>query len=222
MNPLLYILICMVPLFGPLSSPASDEGPQPASELAAVIGRIKEKERSVKHFHARFSQTRKTTLLREPLRSEGQVFYDREGKMLFEVIHPDAMTVILKDGMLTIFYPDLSETKQRYLGKDFLREYFGVGQSMEELEKRYSVRLVNEPSPDRALLILKPKSGSLAKRIESIELAIDLRSLLPERVSIREPGGDFTHIHLDFISIDRPLPPELFGVPSTTERETRF
>ena len=113
--------------------------PQLKSKLNLVMENIKEREKSLKTFTAKFVQSKKTCLLKEPLRSEGLIFFDYSGKILFKVTRPSPLTVLLRNDTLIIYYPDLSKTEETYLGDNILKRYFGIGQSIEGLEKQYEI-----------------------------------------------------------------------------------
>ena len=187
---------------------------QSESELSWVMKKIKERERGLKTFTARFVQTKKTYLLKEPLRSEGLIYFDRAGKMLLRVTSPSPLIVLLKDNMLLVHYPDLSRTEERYLGRtdDILSTYFGIGQSITELQKQYAIQLVSKIHSDGYCLKLIPKMEAITKYIETIEVLVSPKNWLPERIHFKEVKGDNTSLSLQFTSINEPLPPGIFSV----------
>ncbi len=171
---------------------------------------IQGKEKSLKTFTARMVQTKKTHLLREPLHSEGFIYFDYTGKMLLKITVPSPLILLLKNNMLVLYYPDLSKVKETYIGNNVLREYFGIGQSVEELRKRYLIRLVGETPTDCYHLELIPKHKTIAKHIDSIEVTVGRENWLPQRICFKEKAGDWSDIRLEFISINEPLPAGVF------------
>ena len=196
----------------PVSPSETDQ--QSESELSWVIKKIKEKEKTLKTFTANFVQTKKTYLLQEPLYSEGLIYFDFTGKMLLKVTTPSPVMILLKDNMMFIYYPDLSKTKERYLGKidNILKKYFGIRQSIEELQKRYSIQLVSKTHSDSYHLKLIPKIKTIARYIDVIEVMVSPKHWLPERIHFKEMNGDYTSIQLEFTSINEPLPPGIFTI----------
>jgi outer membrane lipoprotein-sorting protein len=192
----------------------SEEDLQPESELSWVIKNIKEKEKGLKTFTAKFVQTKKTYLLQEPLHSEGVIYFDRTGRILLKVISPSPLIVLLKDKMLLVYYPDLSKSEERYLGRtdDILKKYFSIGQSIEELKKQYAIQLVSKTHPDGYRLKLIPKMKAITRYIETIEVLVSPKHWLPERIHFEEVKGDNTSLSLQFISINEPLPPDIFTI----------
>jgi len=192
----------------------SEEDLQPESELSWVIKNIKEKEKGLKTFTAKFVQTKKTYLLQEPLHSEGVIYFDRTGRILLRVISPSPLIVLLKDNMLLVYYPDLLKSEERYLGRtdDILKKYFSIGQSIEELKKQYAIQLVSKTHPDGYRLKLIPKMKAITRYIETIEVLVSPKHWLPERIHFEEVKGDNTSLRLQFISINEPLPSGIFTI----------
>jgi len=184
------------------------------SDLSWAMKRIKGRERSLRTFTARFVQLKKTCLLKEPLRSEGVIYFDRTGKMLLRIISPSPLIVLLKANTLLTFYPDLSKTEEIYLGSthDIFKEYFGIGQSIEELQRQYTIQLVSKIDSDVFRLKLIPKMKTITKYIETIEIVVSSKDWLPEQIHFKEVKGDNTSISLQFTSINEPLPSGIFTI----------
>lgn len=185
-----------------------DEG----SELNWVLKNINQTQLKLNTFSAKMVQIRKTQLLKRPLQSEGLIYFESEGKMLFKVTSPAPLLVLFKDGMVLIHYPDISKVEQSYIGRNILKEFFGIGQSIEELGKHYSIQLGSKTSSDSYLLKLVPKGERMRKYFDSIEVKVNPELWLPERIYYREKNGDWTSIHLEFISINEPLPQNVFSM----------
>ena len=194
---------------------------QSDSELNRIIKNMKEKEKSLRTLTAKFTQIRKTKLLKEPLQSEGMIYFDSEGKILFKVTSPSSVRVLLKRGLLFIYYPDLSKREEKYLGNNFLKKYIGVGQSIEGLQKQYSIKLISKTKSGAYHLKLIPKMKAIAKRVDTIDIEVEPAQWLPEQIHFKEKEGDYTSIHLEFTSINEPLPSGIFkiNVPEKDEND---
>ncbi|MFH1933034.1 MAG: outer membrane lipoprotein carrier protein LolA [Pseudomonadota bacterium] len=201
---------------------SSEKYPLSTSKLDWIIKNIQGKEKSLKTFTARMVQTKKTHLLREPLHSEGFIYFDYTGKMLLKITVPSPLIVLLKNNMLVLYYPDLSKVKETYIGNNVLREYFGIGQSVEELRKRYLIRLMSETPTDGYHLELIPKHKTIAKHIDSIEVTVGRENWLPQRICFKEKAGDWSDIRLEFISINEPLPAGVFTFNFPEKDDERF
>ena len=208
------ISLCLSLFLYPYLVFPSETEPQPETELSWVMKNIKEKEKNLKTFTARFVQTKKTYLLREPLHSEGIIYFDSSGKMLLKVISPSPLITLFKDSRLFIYYPDISKTEERYLGRTdtIFTKYFGMGQSFEELKKQYAIQLVSKTHSDSYHLKLIPKTKPIKKYIDSIEVVVSSKHWLPNHIHFKETKGDYTSLTLHFISINEPLPQGIFQV----------
>ena len=183
------------------------------SELTSVIKRIKEHEANLKTFTAAFQQTKKTSLLQQPLESKGLIYFDSRGKMLLSVTTPSPVKILFENDRMIIYYPDVSEVQERYLGgESIVKKYFGIGASIEELRKQYTLELLPGTAAGNYHLKLTPKAKAMAKHIDIIEVYVSPKHWLPERIEVRETEGDVTSILLDFTSINVSLPPDIFEI----------
>ena len=215
----IFLSICLSLCSSPVVP--SEKDLESESELSRVIQKIKAKEETLQTFTARFVQTKRTYLLQEPLHSEGLIYFDSKGKMLWKVTTPSRLEVLLKDNMLIIHYPDLSESEERRLGRTdrILKKYFGIGQSIEELRKQYEIHLMPIKDSEDYHLKLIPKRKAIAKHIDAIEVVVDSEHWLPERIYFKEVKGDFTSLVLQFTSVNEPLPPDIFAVDHVENRD---
>jgi len=190
----LYLFLC------PSTVVPSETETQTKTELGWVIEKIKDKESTLKTFSAKFVQTARTCLLNEPLHSEGLVYFDSAGKMLWKVTSPSPSMVLLKNGLLLVCDPDLSKCEKKRLPKtnNILRKYFGIGQSTEELKKHYEIQLVPKTGSQSYHLKLIPKRKAIAKHIDTIEVVVGPKQWLPEWIHIKEANGDQTSVSLQF------------------------
>ena len=197
----------------------SETGLELESKLSWVLKNIKEKEKTLKTFTAKFVQTKRTYLLKEPLHSEGLIYFDSKGKMLWKVTSPSPLVVLMKDRLLVIYYPDLSKSEERRLGRTdrVLKKYFGIGQSIEDLKKQYEIQLIPETHSQGYHLKLIPKKKAIARHIDSIEVMVSSKHWLPERIHFKEVKGDHTSLWLQFTSVNEPLPPDIFTINHTED-----
>ncbi len=217
---LIFVGLSLYSFAGPVFSSETDT--LPTSKLDWIMTNIKENEKNLKTFTARMVQTKKTRLLRDPLHSEGFIYFDYTGKTLLKITAPSPLIVLLKDNVLFVYYPDLSKVKETYIGNNVLRKYFGIGQSAEELSKRYVIRLMSETLSDGYHLELIPKHKTIAKHIETIEVTVNPENWLPQRICFKEKEGDWTAIRLEFISVNEPLPAGIFSINFPENDDERF
>ena len=196
----------------PLQAFSVENNPKPDQELNRVIKNIKEKEKNLKTFTAKFRQTRKTHLLREPLYSEGMIYFDSSGKLLMKVTSPSPLLILFKKNTLLIYYPEISKVEKRYIGntENIIKKYFGIGQTGEALKKQYEIKLSTNQESDGYYLNMLPKQNAISKHIELIEVLVNPETWLPERIFLAEVKGDQSALWLQLDSINQPLPPGIF------------
>ncbi len=182
------------------------------SRLDFVLKNIKENEKSLKTFTAKIIQERESPLLRDTLRSKGMIYFDHDGKILVKFTKPSRMLILLKDNTLIVYYPDLSKVMRRYIGGNFIGKYFGIGESVDRLCKQYSIQLMDKGGSGSYHLKLIPWDNSVKKHIDSIEVTINPQNWLPEEIGIKEYKGNRTVLHLNFFSINKPLPEGIFAI----------
>ncbi len=204
----LYIFLCPLQVF------SFENNPKPDQELNRVIKNIKEKEKNLKTFTAKFRQTRKTHLLREPLYSEGMIYFDSSGKLLMKVTSPSPLLILFKKNTLLIYYPEISKAEKRYIGntENIIKKYFGIGQTGEALKKEYEIQLSTNQESDGYYLNMLPKKTAISKHVERIEVLVNPKTWLPERIFLTEAKGDQSTLWLQFDSINQPLPPGIFSI----------
>jgi len=204
----LYLSMCPLQVF------SSEKNPKPDSELSMVIKNIKENEKKLKTFTAKFRQTKKTYLLHEPLHSEGLIYFDSSGKLLMKITSPSPLLILLKNNTLLVCYPEISKAEKRYIGnaENIVKKYFGIGQPFEALKGQYKIQLSTKAKSDGYYLKMIPQKKAVAKHIDSIEVFVNPETWLPERIFFTEVKGDQTSLWLQFISINQPLPFGIFSI----------
>jgi len=190
-----------------ISSPVSSQ-----DESARIVQQLKEREKSLNTLTATFIQVKSTRLLKEPLHSEGTIYFQAPGMMLCKILNPTPVTLLFKNRLFLVYYPNTGKSKERHLGNNILKEYFGMGKPIEEFEKHYAFTLDSIGNDGTYHLKLIPRQKRMAQRIEMIEMDIAPDQWLPHRIDILEKNGDFTSIRLEVTSINEPLAAEIFLV----------
>ena len=199
---------------------AGENDKNPESKLDWILKTIKEKEKGLKTLSGTFRQTKKTSLLKEPLYSEGKVYFDSTGKLLFEVTSPSPLIILMEGDRFLIHYPDLLKTEEISAAKNshILKTYFGIGRTIQELKKRYDIRLITGTDSEQYHLRMIPKKRSMKKYIDFIDVAVNPENWLPETIDFREKEGDQSSIELRFNMINEPLPKDIFRINMHEDR----
>lgn len=181
-------------------------------EVNHIVQHMKEREKSLNTLTATFTQVKSTHLLKEPLHSEGIIYFQAPGTMLCKVLNPIPITVLFNNRLFLMYYPDTGKSKERYMGNNILKELFGMGKPVEEFEKHYGITLESIGENGTYRLKMIPKQRKIAYRIKMIEMDVVPDQWLPQRIDVREKNGDLTSIRLEFTSINKPLAADTFRV----------
>jgi outer membrane lipoprotein-sorting protein len=210
-------------LLFPLRLLSSEDQALPESERERVIQKMKEKEETIRTFTATFKQIKKTYLLREPLQSEGLIYFDASGKIRVEVTRPEPISILLSNSTLLLYYPETRRSEQRYIGdiKTLIKRYIGIGQPIETLKHNYNFELAAGKQSNEYHLKMMPKEETIARNVDSIKMGVKEDTWLPESFVITENKGDRTTMQLSFTSINQPLPADIFSlfIPDEDQRD---
>jgi outer membrane lipoprotein-sorting protein len=177
-----------------------------------VLTHLKEREKSLRTLTATFVQVKSTAILKEPLRSEGVIYFKAPGTMRFTIHDPSPLTILFKNRLVIFYNPDTGEKKERYVGNNILKEYFGVGKPLKEFERHYTIAVSPMGDDGTYHMTLIPRKARMASRIATIEMDISPDQWLPSRIEMTEKSGDLTSIRLAYTSINEPLKADLFRV----------
>lgn len=214
------LLMAMMPLVSRAEEPAMDK------QTLEVVTRIKHIEATLRTFEAEFHQIQKSRMFEDIVESQGVIFYSADGRLRFSVLHPSPLTVLMEGEWITIHDPESGRTQRHHVGprKNMLKTFFGVGEPLEQLNKRFDVRATaNAPLPGYTLT-MSPKKSLLARKVQQITALVDDRTWLPQQVVIQQSEAEWSRMDLDFISVNKPLPAGAFVLDAAEEpikEETR-
>ncbi len=210
------VLALLFPWLLPARAPAAGEAPSAADPATLrILERIRARETSLRTFSARFEQIQKSQLFEQIVRSEGIIHYDARGKLLFRVTAPAPLWIIFDCGTIMIHDPEQGRTRRRDVGsrQNLLKRYFGLGESLEELLRRFDIQAVeNRPLPGVTLRMI-PREDRLSKQVRLISADVDDKSWLPREIFIQRSETEWSRIRLEFTRLDQPLPADAFDVP---------
>ena len=213
-----YIILIILLLLNP-SIPAHSADAQKSDwTVDEVLQNVREREQTLTTFVAEFKQIQENSLFAGAQVSEGTLFFDHSGKLLMKMSAPEAYLVFIGDQKMILGVPGSSSYRQKKLPgkKPFLKQMMGVNQ----LKKQYDIRRTDTPCGEICELELRPLKKSRRTPFSSIHARINTRQWLPEMIHLEEPGGDVTTFHLQFISINQPLPEGIFDIPIPDTKST--
>ena len=198
-----------------LTMPAHPSETQtPARTVDDVLQHVKERERTLETAVVVFRQVQQNSLFDGPQVSEGTLFFDHSGKLLMKMTAPEAYLVLITDQKMILGVPGSSSYRQKTLpGRNtFFNQVMGIGERVDQLINQYDIRMAAVPCEISCELELKPLKKSRRTPFTTIRATINTRQWLPETIRLEEPDGDITTFHLQFTSINQPLPDHIFDI----------
>lgn len=199
-----------------LAGPAALRAQSPESGWTTdqILSHVKQSEQTLKTFSASFRQVQTNPLLLEPLTSRGTLFYRDTGEILMKISFPEPFLLLIKDRVMITGDPVAGQYRQKTIpGKSaLLKQYFGIGQTVGTLKQRYEIRSVNQDLGSACTLILTPKPPGRRMPFRSIQIRFDTRRWLPTGIRLEQADDDRTEIEWTYLTINQPLPPELFAI----------
>ncbi len=185
-----WVLVVLACFAWPASARAVDDA---AAELASILGR-----RSTEPLDARFRQTKRIALLRDPLISTGRVRFEPPDGMRWEVVSPEPVVVDTRDGVVRSGPPGaMEEVPEGMIGAfgALPGGFSGVfGATAADIAVAFDVTRAagREPGAFR----LTPKDPTMARLLERIDLELEPETGVPRRVVLYEAGGDTSEIEI--------------------------
>jgi outer membrane lipoprotein-sorting protein len=217
-------IILMLILLYPAMPVLSSETQKPAIwTVDDVLLHLKDRQRTLATFIAGFKQIQQNSLFDQPQVSEGTLFFDHNGKLLMKMTTPEAYLVFITDQEMIIGVPGSSSYRQKNLtGRNtFFKRVMGIGQSIDQFKNQYHIQMATTPCKETCELRLTPLKKSRRTPFASIRATIDTLQWLPETIHLEETGGDVTTFHLQFTSINQPLPDRIFDIPLPDKKADR-
>lgn len=216
------ILFALATLF--LAAPLEASSLQ-GTEVERVLGKIAAAQERILTLEASFSQEKTSGLLAEPQISSGSFIFSRPGKALWNYHKPTRLDMLITDGWMTTYYPELHRAERieiRQYEERIFRYLGATAGAMSDLAKYFDFRLVDTRSSPHYTLELTPKTPRIARRVQRIKVEIDRESYLTTAIEYVEGDGDFTSYEFTDLKVNGSLPDSRFqlSMPSSVRVET--
>ena len=184
----------------------------PSYTLPEILQHMEETQKKVESFHTRFVQNKTIYLLEGAVKSQGELYFQRPGRLYWETEDPNRLVLVINDNTLWLYYPDLREADKMdiTLLKGLINKYVGIGQSVEVLKNQYDIKLA-EADGQKVILDLSPKSARLRSQVKSVRIWLNPATWFPLEVKNTEANGDTTHIIFRKFDINLPVPDSKFN-----------
>lgn len=194
-----------------------------ADSLDDVIRKVQLAQARTNALEADFRQEKSLALMAKPEVSTGRFIYAKPNNVLWTYNAPKRVTMLIANGMLTTYYPDLNKAERievkRY--QDRIFKYMGASGAIDELSAWFNFTFTNTSDKPYYALDLDPKSKTIAKRVRHIRIYIDKTSYLTTQFEYTEGDGDKTRYEFTNVKVNAPLDQNRFTLqlPSSVRVE---
>jgi len=206
-----------------LAMPAAAAKAPKADSLDDVIRKVQLAQAKTNTLQADFRQEKTLALMAKPEVSTGRFIYSKPNNVLLTYDAPKRVTMLISNGMLTTYYPDLNKAERievkRY--QDRIFKYMGASGAIEELGAWFNFTFTNTSDKAYYTLDLDPKSKTIAKRVRHIRIYIDKQSYLTTQFEYTEGDGDKTRYEFTKVKVNAPVEQSRFTLqlPSSVRVE---
>ena len=194
------------------------------NSLDEVIRKVQEQQKTTNTLEADFRQEKILALLAKPEVSTGHFTFSKPHNVLWRYDAPKRVEMLIANGMLTTYYPDLNKAEQievkRY--QDRIFKYMGASGAIDELGAYFDFTFRNVSTAPSFELDLKPKTKGIAKRVRHIKIWIDKKSYLTTKFEYTEGDGDITRYEFTSVRVNLPIEQRRFtlNLPANVRVET--
>lgn len=189
-----------------------------SSDLDPLLHHIQETYDHIQTLSADFTQVATLTSINREQTSAGRVYVHKPHAIRWEYSQPEAQTILYKDNLLRIYTPKLRQVMQSVVEADnranvALLFLAGVG----TLREVFTITPLPSQGTNTQQLRLLPRSPQAS--FTELHITVNLQSYLIESLTIYDPIGNQTAIHLSALQINPTLPDRLFALdlPPGTE-----
>jgi outer membrane lipoprotein carrier protein len=194
------------------------------NSLDEVIRRVQEQQKTTATLEADFRQEKILALLAKPEVATGHFTFSKPNNVLWRYDAPKRVEMLIANGMLTTYYPDLNKAEQievkRY--QDRIFKYMGASGAIDELSAYFDFTFRNVSNQPSYELDLKPKTKGIAKRVRHLRIWIDKKSYLTTKFEYTEGDGDITRYEFTNVRVNQPIEQRRFtlSLPANVRVET--
>lgn len=177
------------------------------NSLDEVIKRVQEAQKNTNSMEAEFRQEKTLALLAKPEVSTGHFVYQKPNSVLWTYDAPKRVTMLIADGTLTTYYPDLRKAEKIEVKRfqDRIFKYMGASGAIDELGAWFNFTFSNRADQPTYVLDLAPKSKQIARRVQHLKIWIDKKSYLTTKFEYTESDGDVTRYEFTNIKVNQPI-----------------
>ena len=197
----------------PLGAQGAQGAPAPPP-LREAVERFDAAQAQVQTLQCPFTLTLRRSLLKTPSVTKGTLYLQGSEFAHFAFQPPEDLVLHLTPKALISYSPEARSGELMKIGiiKNANRKFLGLGQKLSYLSEYFQIRLVEAREPAGTwLLAMTPRTLSMRKRMQSLDLWVDKETWLPRQVQWVERSGDSWLVELGPLRVNQPLPPAVTG-----------
>src|SRR5688500_1535333 len=185
---------------------AAARKPAPVT-LDTVIRKVQEQQKTTRTLQASFRQEKELALLAAPEVSTGTFAFSKPSNVLWVYDAPRRVRMLIADGMMTTYYPDLSKAETIDIRKfeDRIVKYMGASGAIDELARYFDFTFTDTANSPTWVLDLTPKNRAVAKRVKRIKIWIDRERYLTTTFEYVGEDGDVTRYIFENLRVNQPI-----------------
>ncbi|HXH90525.1 MAG TPA: outer membrane lipoprotein carrier protein LolA [Thermoanaerobaculia bacterium] len=208
-----------------LAFPAAAARRAPATDsLDEVIRKVQLAQSNTNTLQADFRQEKTLALLSNTEVSTGRFVYSKPNNVLWTYDAPKRVTMLIANGTLTTYYPDLRKAERIEVKQyqDRIFKYMGASGAIDELGAWFNFTFTNTSDKPYFVLDLDPKSKTVAKRVRHLRIYIDRKTFLTTQFEYTEGDGDKTRYEFTNVKVNAPIESSRFSLqlPSSVRVES--
>jgi outer membrane lipoprotein-sorting protein len=199
-------LLCLL-----LALPLAGQAPPPLRE---VVERFDNAQAQVQTLQCPFTLTLRRALLKTPSVTRGTMYLQGSDFAHFAFHPPEDLVLHLTPKTLISYSPEAREGELMKIGiiKNADRKFLGLGQKLSYLADYFQIALGEaKDGTNTWSLALTPRTLSLRKRMQALNLWVDKETWLPRQIQWVERSGDSWFLELGALKINQPLPSAVTG-----------
>ncbi len=185
-----------------------------APAVREVVERFDAAQAKVATLQSPFTLTTRRALLKTPTVTKGTLYIQGSEFVHFAFAPPEDLILHLTPKALISFSPGTKEGEMLKIGylRNANRQFLGLGQKLSYLSDYFSIACADSKEAGNTYqLTLSPRSLSMKKRMELMQIWVDQETYLPRQVQWIERGGDSWFLELGPLQINQPMPVAVSG-----------
>ncbi|WP_291272863.1 outer membrane lipoprotein carrier protein LolA [Geothrix sp.] len=192
----------------------SQVAPAAPPPLREAVERFDAAQAQVQTLQCPFTLTLRRALLKTPSVTKGTLYLQGSDFVHFAFQPPEDLILHLTPKALVSYSPGAGEGELMKIGliRNADRKFLGLGQKLSYLSEYFQIRLEETRDlPGTWFLAMVPRTLSMRKRMQALNLWVDKETWLPRQVQWIERSGDSWLVELGALRTNQALPAAVTG-----------